>query len=58
MSVPEQNKKRDYSHYDRMSTAELEQILRLDFQTSDGQASDPDAILYIAGLLAKRNGPF
>ena len=58
MSVPEQSKKRDYSHYDRMSTAELEQILRLDFQTSDGQASDPDAIFYIAGLLAKRNGPF
>ena len=57
MSVPEQSKKRDYSHYDQMSTAELEQILRLDFQASDESGSDLDAILYIADLLAKRNGP-
>lgn len=57
MSVPEKSKQRDYSRYDQMSTAELEQILRLDFQASDGTASDLDAILYIADLLAKRNGP-
>lgn len=57
MSVPEKSKQRDYSRYDQMSTAELGQILRLDFQASDGTASDLDAILYIADLLAKRNGP-
>lgn len=58
VSAPEENKKRDYSCYDQMSTAELEQLLRLDFQASEDGASDLDAILYISDLLAKRNGPF
>ena len=57
MSTPEGNKKRDYSRYDQMSTAELEQLLRLDFQASEDGDSDLDAILYISDLLAKRNGP-
>lgn len=57
MSAPEANKKRDYSRYDQMSTAELEQLLRLDFQASEDGDSDLDCILYISGLLAKRQGP-
>lgn len=51
------NQKGDYSRYDRMSTAELEQLLRLDLQASEDGDSDLDAILYISELLAKRNGP-
>lgn len=57
MSAPEEKKARDYSRYDQMSTAELEQILRLDFQASEEDDSDLDAILYLSDLLAKRNGP-
>ena len=57
MSTPEPNKKRDYSRYDQMSTSELEQLLRLDFQAAEGGDSDLDAILYISDLLAKRNSP-
>lgn len=57
VSAPEGNKQRDYSRYDQMSTAELEQLLRLDFQASKDGDSDLDAILYISDLLAKRNGP-
>lgn len=56
VSDPEGNKKQDYSRYDRMSTAELEQLLRLDFQVSEDGESDLDAILYISELLAKRSG--
>lgn len=57
MSTPEPNKKRDYSRYDQMSTSELEQLLRLDFQAAERGDSDLDAILYISDLLAKRNSP-
>ena len=57
MSALEKNKKRDYSRYDQMSTAELEQLLRLDFQASEEEDSDLDAILYISDLLEKRHGP-
>ena len=57
MSTPEGTKKRDYSRYDQMSTAELEQLLRLDFQASENGDSDLDAILYLSDLLARRNGP-
>lgn len=55
MSEPEGSKK-NYSRYDRMSTAELEQLLRLDFQASRDGASDLDTILYISDLLARRSG--
>ena len=58
MSESKGNKKQDFSRYDRMSTAELEQLLRLDFQASEDGVSDLDAILYISDLLAKRNGPY
>lgn len=57
MSAPEGNQKRDYSRYDQMSTQELEELLRLDFQASEDGDSDLDAIMYISDLLAKRNGP-
>lgn len=57
MSAPKEKKARDYSRYDQMSTAELEQILRLDFQASERADSDLDTILYLSDLLAGRNGP-
>lgn len=57
MSAQNETKPRDYSRYDHMSTAELERLLRLDFQASEEEASDLDSIFYISDLLAKRNGP-
>lgn len=57
MSESRGNKQQDFSRYDRMSTAELEQLLRLNFQASEDGVSDLDAILYISDLLAERNGP-
>ena len=57
VSAPEEKKKREYSRYDQMSTAELEQLLRLDFYGSEGGAADLDTILYLSDLLARRNGP-
>lgn len=57
MSEHEMKKQRDYSCYDSMSTAELEQLLCLDFQASEETASDLDAILYISDLLARRAEP-
>lgn len=51
----EEKKRHDYCRYDNMSTAELEQLLRLDFQASEEEKSDLDAILYISALLAGRN---
>lgn len=56
MSERNKDAGRDYSCYDRMSTAELEQLLRLDFQASRDGESDLDAILYISQLLAQRSG--
>lgn len=58
MATSKGNKKQDYSRYDQMSTAELEQLLRLDFQASDDGEDDLNAILYISDLLTKRNGSF
>ena len=57
MSESRGNKKQDLSRYDRMSTAELEQLLHLNFQASEDGVSDLDAILYISDLLSERNGP-
>lgn len=54
-----ENRQRDYSRYDQMPTAELEQLLCLDFQASEeGNPSDLDALLYVSSLLAQRKGPF
>lgn len=54
MSEQNQQKKRDYSCYDKMSTEELEEILHLDFLASEDGDSDFDAILYISDLLTQR----
>ena len=43
---------RDFSVFDNMSTEALKEILRLDFQSDED--SDMDAILYIMGVVAKR----
>ena len=45
----------DFSLFDKMSTEELENILRLDAQNSEGDESDTDLILYIMGVLADRD---
>lgn len=55
VSEREEKKRHDYCRYDTMSTAELEQLLRLDFQASKDGESDLDAILYISALLTERN---
>ena len=44
------------SRYDEMSTEELEELLRLDFQSPEDGGAEPDTLLYIAGLLAARRG--
>lgn len=45
---------RDFSMYDAMTTEELEQILRLDTEAPEGQASDGELLLYVMEVLAKR----
>lgn len=44
----------NYSHFDSMSTKDLEEILRLDSQLSDNEISDVDAIIYITEVIEKR----
>ncbi len=44
----------DFSKYDAMDTKELEAILRLDSETSEGQESDTELILYVTEVLADR----
>lgn len=44
---------RDFSHFDKLSTEELQEILRQD-SFLDDDSSDIDAILYITNLLASR----
>ena len=43
------------SQYDKMTTEELEEILRLDAEMPEGQESDTEKILYIMEVLAQRN---
>ena len=45
---------RDFSKYDTMETAELEEILRLDAALSEGAESDTELLLYVMGVLADR----
>lgn len=54
--MPESNGNihRDYSIFDNMSTENLEDILRADFQLPNGEDSDTNAILYIIEVIAKR----
>ena len=45
---------RDFSHFDKLSTEELQEIIRQD-SFLDDDSSDIDTILYITDLLAKRS---
>lgn len=45
---------RDFSKYDTMETAELEEILRLDAEAPEGAESDTDLLYYVMGVLADR----
>ena len=45
---------RDFSRYNHMSTEELENILRADFELPDEEESDMEKILYITEVIAKR----
>lgn len=45
----------DYAMYDTMTTEELEDILRLDAQNTEGKGSDVEKLLYVMGVLADRN---
>ena len=47
MSESKEHFYRDFSKFDKMSTEELNEILRQDSQLPDGEDSDTDAILYI-----------
>lgn len=54
MSDSNKSNRDNYSRFDNMSTEELEEILRLDFQLPDDEESDMDAILYITEVIEKR----
>ena len=45
---------RNFSKYDEMTTEELEEILRLDAETSEDPASDTETLLYVMEVLTKR----
>ena len=49
-----ENRSRDFSVYDEMSTEELEEILRADFDAPEGEETDMDIILYVTDLLTER----
>lgn len=44
----------EYAKFDAMTTEELEEILRLDFNAPQGQESDTETLLYVMGVLAER----
>ena len=44
----------DYAKYDSMATEELEEILRLDAETLEDQASDGELLLYVMEVLSNR----
>ncbi len=48
------NKPIDNTKFDVMNSEELEEYLRADFQRSESEQSNPDELLYISELLAKR----
>lgn len=49
-----ENRDRDFSQYDSMTTEELEEILRLDAETPEGEESDVELLLYVMEVLANR----
>ena len=54
MSENQNRSARDFSKYDALDTQDLEAILRLDSEAPEGQESDTEKMLYIAGVLASR----
>lgn len=61
MSDQKNRVNRDFSVYDAMETAELEEILRLDAEAPEGEESDLELILHVMEVLAdrrRRNGSF
>lgn len=54
MTEREHRNRTSYSKYDRMSTAELEEILRLDFELPAADELDMDTVLYITEVIARR----
>ncbi|MGI5985059.1 MAG: DUF4367 domain-containing protein [Clostridiales bacterium] len=54
MSDLGKNKNDRFAMFDRMSTVELEEILRQDSEIPSGEESDIDAILYIMEVIARR----
>ena len=49
-----ENQNREFAKYDAMATEELEEILRADSQSPEGQESDGELLLYVMGVLAHR----
>lgn len=49
-----ENQNREFAKYDAMATEELEEILRADSQSPEGQESDGELLLYVMGVLAER----
>lgn len=49
-----ENRNRDFSNYDSMTTEELEEILRLDAEAPEDGASDVELLLYVMEVLANR----
>jgi len=45
---------RDFTKYDAMATEELEELLRLDSETPEGQESDTELLLYVMEVLTDR----
>lgn len=54
MSETQNRGSADYSKYDAMTTEALEEILRLDAEAPEGQATDGELLLYIMEVLASR----
>lgn len=49
-----ENRNRDYSKYDSMTTEELEEILRLDVSAPEVEGEDTEILLYVMEVLANR----
>ncbi len=54
MSKPHETGRNSRARFDRMPTAELEDLLRLDFQLPEGEGLNEDTILYITEVIAGR----
>lgn len=54
MSENQNRESVDFAKYDAMATEELEEILRVDSQSPEGQESDGELLLYVMEVLAHR----